>query len=341
MGMRPLLAVLLLAATLLGEILPSFFTDDVAWGATHIVVATEGETIDGKFKVLESLEGDLKVGAALTVPELAVFKDPKRRVIHEGFRPSQQVTSRRVLLFLKRTADGWKPATTWGDMDVSAAWVENGEAYALVQVLNPGPRQMTNVGTEKAMRQRIGVVRAAHDKLAKAKAIEDPRKSAEALALLVGSPVPAASAAAVETLGTCGEAALPVIERLLDNAELYQHHGNLVRELGNAGQKAAGPRLLRILKAELAFWKKTGPNLPVGWWNGTGADPNEVMRLRYRYGRTLGTINAIVGVDHRPAAETTKELADFWRSLPQLHDKSGIDQMTKNADAAYKALKGD
>ncbi len=138
--MRPLLAVLALAATSLGERLPAFFTDDVAWDATHIVVAIEGETIDGKFKVLESLEGDLKVGAALTVPELAVFKDPKRRVSHEGFRPSQQVTSRRVLLFLKRTADGWKPATTWGDMDVSAAWVENGEAYALVQVLNPGPR---------------------------------------------------------------------------------------------------------------------------------------------------------------------------------------------------------
>ena len=332
MGMRPLLAVLALAATSLGERLPSFFTDDVAWDATHIVVATEGETIDGKFKVLESLEGDLKVGAALTVPELAVFKDPKRRVIHEGFRPSQQVTSRRVLLFLKRTADGWKPATTWGDMDVSAAWVENGEAYALVQIINPGPQQMTHVGTEKTMRQRIGVLRAAHDKLAKAKAVEDPRKRAEALALQVGSPVPAASAAAVKALGTCGEVALSVIERLLDDREIDQHHGKLVRELGNAGKQTAGPRLLRILKAELAFWKETGPKLPVGWWN-------ERTRLRYRYGKTLETMNAIVSVDHRPAAKTAKELADFWRSLPQLHDKSGLDQMTETADAACETLK--
>ena len=334
--MRSLFAVLVLAGTSLGELLPSFFADDVAWGATHIVVATEGETIDGKFTILENLAGNLEVGATLTLPELAVFSVPDRRVIHEVFRPTQKrVTGGRVMLFLKRTADGWKPATSWGDMDVSVAWVENGEVYALVQVINPGSPQMTNVGTEQAMRQRIGVVRAAHGKLARAKAIEDPRKRAEALALQVGSPVPAASAAAVKTLGTCGEAALPVIERLLDNRRLYKHHGNLVRELGNAGKKAAGQSLLRILKAELVFWKKTGPNLPVGWWNGAAAD-----RLRSRYVRTLETIRAIVRVDHRPAAGTVRELADFWRSLPQLHDKSGLDQMTETADAAYKTLKG-
>ena len=60
--MRLLLAVLVLAATSLGELLPSFFADDVAWGATHIVVATEGKTIDGKFTILENLAGNLEIG---------------------------------------------------------------------------------------------------------------------------------------------------------------------------------------------------------------------------------------------------------------------------------------
>ena len=167
--MRSLFAVLVLAATSLGELLPSFFADDVAWGATHIVVATEGKTIDGKFTILENLAGNLEIGATLTLPELAVFNAPNRRVIHKVFRPTQKrVTGGRVILFLKRTADGWKPATRWGDMDVSVAWVENGEVYALVQVINPGSPQMTKVGTEQAMCQRIGVVRAAHGKLANA-----------------------------------------------------------------------------------------------------------------------------------------------------------------------------
>jgi hypothetical protein len=41
---------------------PSFNLQNCSWHATHVVVATEGEKIDGVLKVLESWKGDLAPG---------------------------------------------------------------------------------------------------------------------------------------------------------------------------------------------------------------------------------------------------------------------------------------
>jgi hypothetical protein len=42
--------------------------------ATHIVIATEDEEIEGKLTVLESSRGDLRPGGIIFIPELASFK---------------------------------------------------------------------------------------------------------------------------------------------------------------------------------------------------------------------------------------------------------------------------
>jgi hypothetical protein len=64
-------AILILAIgpTAFGGIRPSFRLDHSAWRATHIVIAV---TIagDGTFEVVESLKGDLRVGAHLVIPDL-------------------------------------------------------------------------------------------------------------------------------------------------------------------------------------------------------------------------------------------------------------------------------
>ena len=47
--------------------LPSFNLDESAWHATHIVVVSEGQKIDGELRVLESWHGDLRRGERLVL----------------------------------------------------------------------------------------------------------------------------------------------------------------------------------------------------------------------------------------------------------------------------------
>src|SRR4030095_3388719 len=62
---------------------PSFQLEDNTWNATHIVVATEGKTIDGVFRVLESWKGDLNPGDSIKIPELASFKPASSRTVSD------------------------------------------------------------------------------------------------------------------------------------------------------------------------------------------------------------------------------------------------------------------
>src|SRR6516225_2237512 len=75
------LGLLVYAAEAAAAIEPSFHLDGCSWHATHIVVISEGEKIDGDVEVLESWKGDLKKGDRITVPELAAFAPEKERVI--------------------------------------------------------------------------------------------------------------------------------------------------------------------------------------------------------------------------------------------------------------------
>jgi len=339
--MRSILLVLALVGSSFGETRPSFFLDDVAWRATHIVIASEGETIDGKLTVVEAIAGHLKTHAMLELPELAAFRGSKSRQIYENFSATaKRVTGARVILFLTRTAGGWKQAAQHGGMDISVAWIEDGKAYALVQIINPGSVRMVAVGSEETLRKRIVAIRAVRQQLAKAEALEVPLERARAIAPLVGNSIGVASAAAVSALGSCGRDGLPVILRLIEESKLAAYHGMLVKELARAGGVDAGPSLLRILKRDLHYWCKTGPTLPAGWWNGKDVAAKDRVRLQQRYSRTLAAVRALARVQYREAAATTKQLADFWRSLPQLHDKSGLDQMTEEAEAASKSLRG-
>jgi hypothetical protein len=145
MGSRKLVVVVLLllvaSERALAFIRPSFILDDCAWNASHIVVVSEGEKIDGVVEVLESWKGDLKKGDQIKVPELAVFAAEKnravsRRLLDDGkvVIPSHVTCSRMILFLIKKqeiaglgvpAKVSWLPANTWWkQMDVSTVWVE-------------------------------------------------------------------------------------------------------------------------------------------------------------------------------------------------------------------------
>ena len=74
-GVASLIVVLLLVLQTNAGIRPSFNLDYCTWQATHIVIATEGDEIDGTLTVVDSWKGDLRPGEAVSIPDL-----PGRRV---------------------------------------------------------------------------------------------------------------------------------------------------------------------------------------------------------------------------------------------------------------------
>jgi hypothetical protein len=357
-GWRLLLPALAVAATAdraVARLLPSFAPDPCAWEATHVVVVTEGTKIDGVVEVLESWKGDLKKGDTLTVSELAAFAAEAERVVAKPlFRdpppgPARVSGSRMVLFLIKKPAKNggdkagpppWGPAAgEWGGIKVSVAWVEDGKVFAFAQQINPGPCELVQYGfTECEFRCRVDVFLEAQAALTKAVRRADPAALAEAVPPLLRSESWYVKGAVIRALGAAGKLSLPALRGVLRDAEAAQWHDNAIRALAKAGGADVGPELVKLVETETEFWKRHGPGLPKGWWNGAGGAVKweEVGRLRARYGTAHAAVEALKETRFAEGRASVTGLRDVWRSIPQL---SEIDQMTKASDDALSVLK--
>lgn len=144
-----------LASTALGYPAPSFSLEDAAPRATHIVVATEGDEIDGKLTVIECWKGNLKAQDVILVPQMKAWsRVAEREVLGEmaGFykamypkrveRLPSHVSCKKVVLFLIREGETWKPASKTQLMSMSVVWIENGLVLWYIQHFNPGPQKL-------------------------------------------------------------------------------------------------------------------------------------------------------------------------------------------------------
>ena len=346
------------SATTEAKELPSFDTEQAAWNATHVVVASEGEVIDGRLDVLESWKGDLKAGHTIEIAELKQFlpvaaRSIDRRFTFNGDRRAgipQVVSCQRMVLFLVRNqaADGkespvWQSAITIGPhrlpMTVSVAWLEGEEAFAVQQPENPGPallmpltrsaKEFRTFVEQVISRQReMGEIANEDDRGLRAAGY---RRHVEAKSFFVRT-------AAFHGISQCGDAAIPVLRDILKDEALIRVHGEAVKSLAQTKGIDAVPILVELIDGELTFWKETAPGLPVGWWNGTGGDAIRQEYLRSRYGRV---VQAVFALDRNPdprAAEVVTNLRDFWRSLPQLDDRSGLNQISESCTSQLKKL---
>lgn len=333
--------------------LPSFNLPDCAWHATHVVVGTEGEQIDGRCTVIESWKGNLKSGATVFIPELASFKPESTHTIDSWFTrqvpsSSRYVTGKRMVLFLKR-ADGasgkWQPANRENDMKVSVVWVEQGNTYAFVQVQNPGPsilvplgRVYDPIGSEEETKTLASDMIRTQAALARAAAIENPIQRAQALRPFVDFPHVFAWHEAFAELSKCGKAALPVLTAMLRDNRLLPKHGHVIKALGKAGGTTVGAELTRLVETETRFWKQTAPKLRQGWWNGTGLQRSRTEALQDRYSKLLQALYALQDIRYRGCKGAVIRLRDFWRSLPQLESKTGLNQISEQCDNVLQAL---
>lgn len=335
------IVVLLAVSPALAGIRPSFDEESCAKNATEIVVATEGNKVDGELEVLETWKGSLAKGTKIVVPDLASFEEAGTRAIWRGWRedkdqPTKHVTGQRMVLFLKGAPGAWRSANSWGrEMKVSVVWVETDAVYGFVQVMNPGDSVLVPVAkTEKELHDQVDKVIGAWADIAKARALADPGARARALAPLTRAESWDQSAAAFEGLAGCGKDAVPHLREILADASVSGRHSAAIQAFARAAGDDAGPELTRMVETELAFWKETGPKLAKGWWTNS----KEIMPTENRYGMILEVFRSLRTL--RPAAcrPVVTEFRDFWRSLPQLEDSSGLNQMSSACDDVLRAL---
>ena len=341
---------------------PSFDLETCSWNATHIVVATEGKTIDGEFRVLESWKGDLNPGDTIKVPELASFKPPSSRAVSDAWSEKQKsnqglfVTGERMVLFLKKDSRGstseagdsgppssasirWNSSSFYDEMNVSVVWIETEKAFGFVQVMNPGPSLLITLGlSEELLKNRALEIKDIQDSFFLSAAIADPAKRAEALASFVHHSLHQARGAALEALQRSGKPALPVLRRMLADDSLLDIHAVLIDVLAEVGKNDVGSDLTELIEKDLAFWRATGPLLKRGWWNGKGfSSLEDVVPLRDRYSEVYSALLALRRRPYRESQTVVTQFRDFWRSLPQL-EEIGSDQLTQACDEVLRQL---
>lgn len=333
---------------------PSFNEDHCTWNATHILVVTEGDKIDGDVEVLESWKGDMKKGDRITIPELAVFAAEKERAVNYMFIEktpglAARVTCSRMVLFLtkreKKAAGGqrgqvvWEPAAEWGGVKVSTAWVEAGRVYAFAQQINPGPSELISWGiTERELHTGVEGVLQTRAVLSKALAGPDADKSAEAvLQLLRRTESDYVRSLALDAVVEAGEVGLPALRRVLGEAALEGQHGDAVWAMRKLPADLAATELTRVVTEELAYWRKVGPGLKKGWWDEVGMKAEEKERLRNRYSRAHSALQVLGNLRTEGCRDEVTAFRDWWKSLPQLGGE--LTQMTHACDSVLEALR--
>ena len=327
---------------------PSFHLETVAWRAGDIVLVSGDAGRAGRCLVIEAWKGELKAGDTVTIPELAAFATDDSRAIHRWPREAAtnlptHVSSSRMCLFLRKTASGsWEAADKTGGMKTSVAWIEESQAYAFVQRMNPGPSLLVPLHfSEGDLKAQVSDVVQTQEALANTVATTNLSQRAEALKPFISSKHWFAQKEGFAELGKCGGAALPVLRGLLSDESLLAQHGEVIGALGQAGGTNVAAELTTLVEAETRFWKQTAPELKQGWWNGAGfqgaAEWSRVEFLRNRYVRLGAAIGVLGGLKYSGCKTAVAQLRDVWRSCPQLKEV-GLGQMSQGCDRLLKTL---
>jgi hypothetical protein len=342
---------------------PSFDLDRCSWNATHIVlVATTPQ--DDVFEVIISWKGNLNAGDHIMVPELepasnaipiSLYSKQVRPYNPSDTRdigeiPRQPVGSRMVL-FLKQagdvdpasdirngiTAHEWQSADLFQEMRASVIWMDGTQPYRFMQWSNPGPSLLSPWDISLAkVHGRVTEVIQVQQALATALSVREGGMRAEHLKPYVQSDLLPAKRLALEELGKCGPSALGTIREMMNNPAFEHEVEDLIKAYSEAGGEAAGQELNARFREALSFWRATGPYLSPGWWN---QDPTPHAPLREKYGQTIQLIRGLELTHYSAALGTAIQLRDFWRSLPQLNDPSGLNQIADECDRLVEELR--
>ncbi len=335
-----------------GGLLPSFVLERCAWNSTDIVIATEGEKIDGILEVVAAWHGHCAPGDQLILPELAAFASETSRLISEAFLFREiedggptHVTGLRMVLFLRRSdAPESRPAGSglhWKaaglEMTVSCVWIERGQAYALLQVVNPGPTRLVALGlSDSQMKQQVLEVVQGRAEFNRAMAHNHVRDRTQALFEMAASRNTPfedlkgdlgwlrlqVQGHAIEALGGCGEAAVPFLKRLWYSENFSGLYLTATRAIRQSSGDHAGRILVDMLSEELPFWRETLPTLHENWLSGRADRADKRRReLSLRAHRLSRLVEALADVQSPGCREIIGEVRALVAAMPE-PDKS-------------------
>ena len=205
------------------RILPSFHLPSAAKAAAHVIVVEER-------MVVEVWAGDMKVGdsypAANVVPRgnKAVYKcghlddaEIDRQLAEKAIKRVGQVTGKRMVFFLPpqppKTAIEKALAT---GHEYSTVWIEESQAFAIQQWINPGPADLRALDMSEAeLKQAVHDIQAVDAKLQTIAKEEDRQKRARALVALLQPENHLSNNEVEASIRHCGRAAWPAIEAAL------------------------------------------------------------------------------------------------------------------------------
>jgi hypothetical protein len=340
---------------------PSFELDYCTWHATQVVLV-EVTAKDGVFSVVESWKGELRPGERITVPELtpalgakpiSVYPTRTNFFAHDkagiGEQIPRQPAGSRMVLFLKKregseisptstnSVEKWGPADMFDEMKTSTVWIDGEKVYSFQQLINPGSSKFFILHSSlQQMKARVVEINRVQKELAEVVSNGNSGTRAEGLKPYVRSKLYEAQRLALNELGKCGPSALSTIRGMLDDPAFADEAAELVRSFAEAGGEQIGEELDSRLQKELALWQATAPSLSKDWWN---QDATPHAPLRERYMQTFQLILGLERVHYTPALTTATHLGNFWRSLPQLNDPSGLNQMAKECDKLIDHLR--
>lgn len=342
--------VLISALSVWAGIRPSFFLQACAWNATEILVIAPTEHL-GTFKVIETIRGDLVVGATLDLPglapspgvtgklsELAGSDDPFG-LGHpfEGVPPIEQED--RLIVFLRKAGapftfdpnpksqlvdggDGWQSANFMGDLRVSTVWIQDGVTYGFGQRMNPGPSQLTPLQVSQAdLRERVEAVLKLRRSFDQAVATADPAARSRQLVMLVRSGNGIARDSAIRQLARGGDPEANALLGLLGDESLLGWHQDIVGALLQTGVPVSFDQ---FLPEETAYWSKTCHVLRSRWWNEYPI--NETPRNHYT--RVYSLLRGIQEWNLTGALPAVRDFSVAWRACPPLEELERSNQIS-------------
>jgi hypothetical protein len=245
-----------------------------------------------------------------------------------------------MVLFLKRKPSNseepeWEPGNLMGSMKASAVWIDGGQLWSYVQLMNPGPSALQPMGSTslQQLKERIATVLHTQNSIQSVLEAQDGKRRAKLLKPFLHSDVRDAERLAFEELGKTGPTAVPTIREMLDDPVYANDTPGLIKAMVEAGGSVVGSDLNHRFQREVAFWKSVGPTLQVGWWN---QDPNQNAPLRLRYSQLYQLIISLQQIRNKSALGPARELDELWVSNPQLNDPSGLNQISLECEKLIK-----
>ncbi len=232
-----------------------------SWEATHVVVANVVLDEVDKVEVVESWAGDLAVGTQIGIKRLHELRTEENRTVstwhHGNEKPPRLVSAKRAILYLvgARSAE-WRPAMKADDdqssFQISLAWVEGEDVFAFQQIMNPGPLELTKVGTFADVKKETLRVLEGKAAFVKAVAAEKPEERASALEPLLSSDAWIVSWKAWEELEKLEGAALSVVRAILKDSARVAVHARAIAVLSRLGGVEVEAELTKIVESETA-----------------------------------------------------------------------------------------